>query len=60
MVAAPIFFVNNKAADSLPLAESTSRLTILQYSRTQKWHLLLKAGAIFRHSRLLQNGVIVV
>ncbi len=36
IVSLPLFFVNNKAADSLPLAESTSRLTILQYSQTQK------------------------
>ena len=32
IVSLPLFFVNNKAADSLPLTESTSRLTILQYS----------------------------
>jgi hypothetical protein len=36
IVSLPLFFVNNKAADSLSLAESTSRLTILQYSQTQK------------------------
>ena len=56
----PLFFVNNKAADSLSLSETISGFMILQCSQTQKWHLLLKAGAIFRHSRLLQNGVIVV
>ena len=53
IVSLPLFFVNNKAADRLPLAETTSGFMILQCSRTQKWHLLLKAGAIFRHSRLL-------
>lgn len=41
----PLFFVNNKAADSLSLAESTSRLTILQYSQTQKSALAFPAGA---------------
>ena len=60
IVSLPLFFVNNKAADSLSLSETISGFMILQCSQTQKWHLLLKAGAIFRHSRLLQNGVIVV
>ena len=45
IVSLPLFFVNNKAVDSLPLAESTSRLTILQYSRTQKIGTRFSANA---------------
>ena len=36
IVSLPLFFVNNKAADSLPLEESTSGFIIFQFSRTQK------------------------
>ena len=47
IVSLPLFFVNNKAADSLSLAESTSRLTILQYSQTQKIGTRFSASADF-------------
>jgi hypothetical protein len=47
IVSLPLFFVNNKAADSLPLAESTIRLTILQYSQTQKIGTRFSANADF-------------
>ena len=47
IVSLPLFFVNNKAADSLPLAESTIRLTILQYSQTQKIGTRFSASADF-------------
>lgn len=47
IVSLPLFFVNNKAADSLSLAESTSRLTILQYSQTQKIGTHFSASADF-------------
>ena len=47
IVSLPLFFVNNKAVDGLPLAESTSRLTILQYSRTQKIGTRFSASADF-------------
>ena len=47
IVSLPLFFVNNKAADSLPLAETISRLTILQYSRTQKIGTRFSASADF-------------
>jgi hypothetical protein len=47
IVSLPLFFVNNKAVDGLPLAESTSRLTILQYSRTQKNGTRFSASAVF-------------
>ena len=47
IVSLPLFFVNNTAADSLSLAESTSRLTILQYSQTQKIGTRFSANADF-------------
>ena len=47
IVSLPLFFVNNKASDSLPLAESSSRLTILQYSQTQKIGTRFSASADF-------------
>ena len=47
IVSLPLFFVNNKAADSLPFTESTSRLTILQYSQTQKIGTHFSASADF-------------
>ena len=47
IVSLPLFFVNNKAADSLSLAESTSRLTILQYSQTQKIGTRFSSGCRF-------------
>ena len=53
MVATPIFFVNNKAADCLTLSETISGFMILQYSRTQKWHLLLKSGCHFSSFKAL-------
>ena len=47
IVSLPLFFVNNKAADSLSLAESANRLTILQYSQTQKIGTRFSASADF-------------
>ena len=47
IVSLPLFFVNNKAADSLPLAETTSGFMSLQNSRTQKIGTRFSASADF-------------